>query len=173
MSRYNWYVVKKATVGVMVVLAIVVILAIRGRTPEEGFSALEDPLAQGTEFILYSLEIPIERYTGADVLHGFKILGNVPINDEATRKRIVDAIRSASQEPNLAAASCFNPRHAITLNYHAQKYEILVCFECQQAKAYVDGVEQEHFLIGHSARDTLNTILTDANVPLDPGSLQE
>src|SRR5687767_34641 len=58
---------------------------------------------------LFSLEPAVSNEA---TMHGWKVLGQLPIIDAGTRAEIVSSLRSAMNEAYLAKRPCFKPRHA-------------------------------------------------------------
>lgn len=114
-----------------------------GESPDLGAFARE-----ATELVLYSIVPaqlmeadehgnPTEAEKRKEKLHGYPVLGKIAGTTPAIKAAMRDALLSALQlelrapeAPNL----CFQPRHALCLKRGSQHVDVLLCFECGNAK---------------------------------------
>ncbi|MBL9202270.1 MAG: hypothetical protein JNL39_17295 [Opitutaceae bacterium] len=144
---------------------------------------------EATELILYSI-VPAQLMemdehgnpTAAEKrkekLHGYPVLGKIAATTPAIKAAMRDALLSALQ-PELRAPEapnmCFQPRHAICLKQGSQHVDVLLCFECGNAKVrylkpWADkSWSQEEALIDISDKglDALNRLLDARGIQRD------
>jgi hypothetical protein len=133
-------------------------------------------LEEGQEFELYSLDPKHRDEQAPTEFLRRKIIGKLPIKDEVTRKRIVEAFEEGVQNRPELAISCFNPRHAIRVQDAGKTYYLSICFECENVYVFVDDQEKYsfYFRTAASPEPVFDKILKDAGVPLaQKGGLQE
>lgn len=70
-----------------------------------------------------------EKDKKADRFHGWKILGQTPIKDAETRKKVLGALLKGIEENDGSVADCFNPRHGLRATHDKKMVELVVCFE--------------------------------------------
>ncbi len=123
------------------------------------------------KFTLYSLR-PLGWPTvqsEPQQFHGFYILGQTEINDAKAmnelRKAYYDGIAVG---PETMRAACFDPRHGIRAEKNGVTVDLLICFQCSQSKAFVDGKEYETARINQRPQETFNRIYTAAGLTLEP-----
>src|SRR5205809_7601186 len=62
--------------------------------------------------------------------HGWRLLGQINIDDAATRKKVVASVERAVHDFNGWIAACFKPRHALHVTSGTQTYDFVICYEC-------------------------------------------
>jgi len=134
---------------------------------------LPDPvrqlLSKSGRLELFSLyPLPLER--GPTGFHEHPILGSTTLTGDAAN-RLVAALEEGASEPTFGPAACFLPRHGLRVEAGRSRVDLVICFQCNSARVYVEGDVQEaaansYYLPGHSPQAALNKILTDAGVPL-------
>ena len=130
-------------------------------------------LESADQFELLSLN-PDPREKPKDGFHGWKVLGRTTVKDADTRKKLVDALQKGVAENDGTVAACFNPRHGIRVTQGGKTADIVICFECFQASAYLGDKATKSFLVTASPQATFDGVLKDAKVPLPgPGKPQE
>jgi hypothetical protein len=101
--------------------------------------------------------------------HRYRILGSTTLTGDAAN-RLVSALEESASEPMFGPANCFLPRHGLRIMADRSRVDLVICFQCNSARVYVerDGQEpvEDYYLPGHSAQTALNKMLTDAGVPL-------
>lgn len=139
--------------------------------PEDVPREVDVALHSANTFELLSLvPIPLamapEEFRAEDVpeLHGYRVLGSAPIDDDAVRAQLVDALYRGIRESEGDAAACFNPRHGIRTVSDERTVEFVICFECLSMHLYVDGTRHESILTSGSPASTFNDVLDDANI---------
>jgi hypothetical protein len=94
--------------------------------------------------------------------HGYPVFGKLADVRGATRASIQDALLAAlSSVEDGPPLLCFEPRHAVSLKQGDTHVDLLICFECLQARVrYVGKKEmserEEIVPIGIAGRDILN-----------------
>ena len=102
-------------------------------------SDLKQVLANPSDrLILYSLEPMESPERGEEALHGFKVLSKMYMRPEHARTAIA-AFQDSINNWDSKMAKCFKPRQALVANENGHKYEILLCYSCQQMQVFRDG----------------------------------
>ncbi|HEY1786278.1 MAG TPA: hypothetical protein VGG30_12040, partial [Pirellulales bacterium] len=123
--------------------------------PPEVLKALTD----GKKFTVMSID---PKGFDAVPTYAWKVLASKEIDDAKIRKDVVDAIKKAVAKEALPA-ECFIPRHAISTQYEAKKYVLVICFQCSQMLVYIGGEQKQTIPISGSAKATLDKILGNAD----------
>jgi len=63
-------------------------------------------------------------------LHKWGILGQAEIKDAAEQHKLIEAVYRGLKAEGAGPASCFNPRHALSLEKGARRIDLVICFEC-------------------------------------------
>jgi hypothetical protein len=152
-SRIGRYIVR----GLMVALAAIVVFGIllpyclevvgefvgnrqiaetQGRIAD-AVQALPVADSQLTLYSLYPYE-PLRDGTVADgYFHAFRILGQKEISDVAEKKRLIRAFADSIRKRTANSyAACFNPRHGLRIGIGNATCDFLICFECENVKAF-------------------------------------
>jgi hypothetical protein len=116
---------------------------------------------------------PVDRDkpTDKELLYEFPVLGRVSITDPELRRRVVTAVkRDLDDDSDSTGHLCFQPRHVLRVVKSGRTIDLVICFQCNRYRAYVDGKQTraEDLPVGKSSQELLNKILTDAGVPLAP-----
>ena len=82
---------------------------------------------------------PRERLDAKKTFHGYRILKRADVTGE-TKSEVLGKLYTAIAE-NPPPARCFVPRHAIRAKSGDRSVDMVICFECAQARMYVDGKE--------------------------------
>jgi hypothetical protein len=101
-----------------------------------------------------------------DHFHGWRVLGRTTITDQATQRKLNEALRAGARENSGAAAACFNPRHGVHVTRADKTYDLVICFECLQVQAFEAGQRTEGFLVSESPQPVFDEVLRAAGVPL-------
>jgi hypothetical protein len=116
------------------------------------------------DMMLYSLE-PLETpEKGEEALQGYKVLGKMFMRPEVAQAA-VGAFQDAIEKWDSKKAKCFKPRQALVVNDGGHKYEILLCYSCQQMFAFRDGVQVRSYGVAGSPK-VLKDILRKADKPI-------
>jgi hypothetical protein len=118
------------------------------------------------EFELLSLDPEYQTEKPKNGFHGWKILGRAKIEGSATRKKLIAALSKGASENDNTVAACFNPRHGIHTSRDGKATDLVICFECLQVEAYIDGKPNDGFLTSSSPQPVFDQALRDAGVPL-------
>lgn len=105
-------------------------------------------------------------------LYEFPIYGSVHVSGTEKAEVVSRVSRGLvrAKEESTGAAECFDPRHAIRATHQGHTVDLLICFYCSNYEVHFDGERRKDGVIENDARDLLNKLLKDANVPLSPGS---
>jgi hypothetical protein len=125
-------------------------------------------LDKADSFDLYSLEPEVtpEQAKG-EKLHDWPMLGKTTVSDPQKKKELFERLDAAIAEPGKGGAKCFQPRHAIRVDYHGDLVELLICFECGWVYVYVNGEQQHpHEEVDRAVQPAFDDVLRDAGVPL-------
>jgi len=99
-------------------------------------------LESAPELTVYSIApeaTPREKLDQKKAFHGHRILRRVDIKGE-TKSELLGKLYTAVGE-NPPPARCFVPRHGIHAQSGSRSVDMVICFECSQARIYVDGKE--------------------------------
>jgi len=130
--------------------------------PAAAWSCLRQP----QQMTLYSVhpEEPESALVGAQLFHGYRVLGQVSVSTASDQQRVADAIKQAVLHiPDPAA--CFNPRHALRVSDGSNNFDFVICYECGAMEFFTGGKSVGGTGIGGSP-DTFNSILRAAGIPL-------
>jgi len=83
---------------------------------------------------------PHERPSAGDTFYGFPVLGRTQVADNYTKAKLIADLVEGLLE-RVSAANCFFPRHAVRATRPGQAVEMVICFECNQARVYVEREE--------------------------------
>lgn len=119
--------------------------------PETAVTILE----QADQFELIGLN-PSPLRGGAG-FYGHAILEKTEIKDKETRKKLISALMASMRESRGDVAMCFNPRHGIRATSKGGHADLVICFECLQAKLY--GESKGKFLITASPQKLFDEAL--------------
>ncbi|WP_460735227.1 hypothetical protein [Lysobacter tyrosinilyticus] len=114
--------------------------------------------------VIYSLEPWDDPDKKVARLQGYEILGQSDLSD-AQRSIAVDAFDSAIAGWDGAMAACFDPRHALRIQFKGHAYDVLLCYSCQQVEVFRDG----KMLGGAGAAGSpkvLNDLMASLQLPL-------
>ncbi|MEG3789156.1 hypothetical protein V1318_03385 [Lysobacter sp. CCNWLW3] len=114
--------------------------------------------------VIYSLEPWADPDKNVVRLQGYQILGRSDLSD-AQRSIAVGAFDSALAGWEGAIAACFDPRHALRIQFEGHAYDFLLCYSCQQVEVFRDGK-----MIGGAgitgSPEVLNDLMTSLQLPL-------
>src|SRR5688572_16298838 len=102
-----------------------------------GPSDVRKILDRAEQFELYSVspeEGPLVE--GGAMFHGYGVYGKTVVTNAAIRANLVAAIEAS---PKGSRSKCFAPRHAIRATSRGRTVDIVVCFFCKEAVAFLDG----------------------------------
>jgi hypothetical protein len=123
-------------------------------------------LDKATSIEVWSLEPAEEKDTAKPSFHGWKALGVTEVKGDA-KKQALEALTKGLAE-TATGARCFIPRHGIRAVHDGVTVDLVICFECEWVKVYLDKAEKPEATVttGKTPQPTLDKILKDANVPL-------
>jgi hypothetical protein len=133
------------------------------KIPQQARTALE----QATEFELFSLDpdVPDPDHPKEEDRH--KSFGSILVKDAPTRAKILAALDAGASSDKASPAMCFEPRHAIRVLHAGKSYLIVICFECNWAKIYIDDQpEEKGFGTTNSPETAFDEVLRTARIPL-------
>ena len=163
------------------IVAAVLMLACIGATHAGDQAGLAPQAAQALAHpgavVLYSLEPTVDSPPRSRSLHGFDVLGHASLS-KAEGNDAIAAFRSAMNNPitvpdngkaEVVVAACFEPRHAITIQFGRHRFDYLLCFGCGQMEVFRDGRMISDVPAGGSP-DALNGLLKAKGLPLSKTS---
>jgi len=125
--------------------------------------AVAKALEKASELEVYSLGGETTELNG---WHGAKVLGRTTVKGEADLKALATALKKGVAEGE-GGARCFIPRHGVRVTHAGKTYDLLICFECHWVYVFTDKSDKPLVLMtADTPQKVLNTILTDAKVPL-------
>lgn len=150
------------------ILLISLMLASSVAVASDGLNALPAEAAQALHSngsaIIYSLEPWEDPDKEGARLQQYEILGQSDLTD-AQRSIAVGAFDSAIAGWDGNVAACFDPRHALRIQYKGHAYDFLLCYSCHQMAVFRDG----KLLGGVGAAGSpkvLNDLMTSLRLPL-------
>jgi hypothetical protein len=152
---------KKVAMGVLAVLALLALVVCVGHVPGPVMEALE----HADQYELLSLDPMHYRELPPDNFHRWSVLGRTSVTDPATRKKLNRALRTGAWGAGMPYM-CFNPRHGIHVVQAGRSVDLVICFECRQARVFDDGNANEGFLVSGSPQPAFDEALRNAGVPL-------
>jgi hypothetical protein len=125
-------------------------------------------LEQAQELELLSLEPKRPDPSFADDENRRSVLGKTRITNDATLSKILTALDAGARPDKLSPAFCFEPQHAIRIKHSGKTLYLVMCFECQQVKVFVDDEPEVklNFLINSSPELVFDEVLKAAGIPL-------
>ncbi len=132
------------------------------KIPPEAKAILDK--ADSLELLSLDLATPMDDPKAA--FHTWKVLGKKTIDKAELRRSLVEAFEKGVAEYKGAGKPCFFPRHGIRAKHDGKTADFVICFECLNARAYVDGGSEEEFLISDAPAKSFNKVLQDAGVAL-------
>jgi hypothetical protein len=106
---------------------------------------------------------PDEQPEASDTFYGFPVLGRARVADNDTRARLIADLVEGLLE-TVSAADCFFPRHGVRAVCQGRVVELVICFECNQARVYPEGWTT----ISDRPRAIIVQMLQAARIPLSP-----
>src|SRR5262249_37932467 len=98
--------------------------------------------------------------------HGAPVLGKTTVNDAATRKKLISALKQAVEDSDGASIPGFHPRHGIRIVFQKTTLDFLLCFERLQAHVYKDDKKLGELRLTSEPQPIFDAVLKAANVPL-------
>ena len=135
-------------------------------------NSAEDALQRGTNFRLISLEPEPREDELAKAEKTWHhnnewiVLGETAITKSANRSKIVTAIKAAVRESDGSAASCFLPRHAISVVHNGKTHEFEICFKCLQMSWKIEVKRQDTILIDEHQKVAFDAVLEEPGAKL-------
>jgi hypothetical protein len=152
--------------GCIALLAAVVLLAFGWchYTPFNRFEpAALAAIRDDAQAVIYALD-PMGGIDENRGFHGYDILGQATIEDEAQRREIADRLAEATHGA-WDEASCFMPRHGLRAQGRDGVFDFVICFECGKTFVYHSGGDFKNVRIWASP-DFLNKCLRDRGIEL-------
>ena len=126
-------------------------------------------LSESDQMILYSLD-PENRTDNLEkrpLFQGYPILGEFQVVSADDRRIIAQTVEGSVSAWDGSYMMCFEPRHGIRITKGSQRFELLVCFECQHIYVYVgDQKDIRHSTGLTGSPSSLNRILRAAKILL-------
>lgn len=134
------------------------------KTPPGASAALHG----ATEIELISLMPDERRHDPArpGAFHGWEVLGRTTLKTADDREKLIHAFESGIEESDGTVASCFAPRHGITVQHDGKRHEFVICFQCLSFQWFVDGNLENGLPITSSPQAAFDELLTRAGVKL-------
>lgn len=97
-------------------------------------------------------------------MDGCRVLGKVEVTDAAQRHALATLIQQAVTEPTDGImVACNWPRHAIVAHEGGKRFEIIICFQCENYSLNGGTLKTVR---GTQPKAMLNQLLTEAKIPL-------
>ena len=132
--------------------------------------------ATADRLILYSLECDFDREAvpeGAEMLHGYMVLGKSEIDSDDTAAEILAAVRNDVANGS-SVFNCFEPHHAIRMIDGETNTDIVICYKCRGYERTEDGkLKTTSYPMDVRSRDLLNRVLKSGGIPLSPAATEE
>ena len=151
-------------VSACIVIAVAFVLWTR-RLPRVASEALDG--ADQYELLSLEPERPVPPASpGSDMFHGHRVLGGTAVCDQATRRKLADALRRGAESILAFRPACFNPRHGIRATRAGRTTDFVICFECEQVEVWSGGQLVANWSTDSSPQPTFDQVLQQAGVPL-------
>jgi hypothetical protein len=135
---------------------------------------LKEVLAKAKEIELFSLDPKIKAKDGKVTFKEWVVLGSTKIEDRVKRERILKELESAVANSTYGEmALCFQPRHGIRATVDKVTVELVICFECNRVKPYVNGKEARDEATKNTPEKYLDELLKAGGIPLAPKPKEE
>lgn len=153
-------------------LSLTVLATLALATLATGCSSLPEPaagvLGGAEELEVFSIESSMERRgepmpEGAELLHGNRVIAKAAVTDAAEREAIVSIVEGGL-DPSVPPALCFVPRHAVRAKRAGKTIELVICYQCNQVKVFVDGLDGETLTTSNVQKD-LDAAFQRAGLP--------
>lgn len=154
----------------LILLTLLVFLAVNpqiqaapdeNKLPQDAANALHS----SKKVILYSLEPSATPAKNDNKLEGFKVLGQIILTDKQAATAITAFESAILKNRRNAIIFCFDPRHAIRVDFNGHAYDFLLCYACGYLYVYCDGKTIADLDAGGSP-EVLNVLLKAAKIPL-------
>lgn len=161
MTRRRW-------IGLSVVLfglaAAVIVWASRSRVPD-----LDRP-ERVTVISIDGRDRETNDPPTGETLYGYPVLGRVEVNDPDQIRKLIAGLREGLNAPDVPLAKCYWPRHVLRVEQGGQTADYVICFQCQQYRLYLDGLNRTpaHPSISPRVRPVFDKPLADAGIPIAP-----
>lgn len=127
--------------------------------------AASDPLARADQYELLSIDPDRPEQASPDLFHGYQVLGTTTISDPGVRAQLTYALQSGVKSIFGTRNNCFTPRHGIRVRSGGITTDILICFECQQARVFIGEQSVADWTTDRSPQPTFDRVLHEAGVP--------
>lgn len=132
--------------------------------------AASDPLARADQYELLSIDPDRPEQLSPDLFHGYRVLGTTIISEPGARAQLTDALRGGVKSIFGTRNNCFTPRHGIRVTSGGITTDILICFECQQARVFIGEQSVADWMTDRSPQPTFDRVLLEAGVALPPSA---
>jgi len=133
----------------------------------DGVDAQARAVLAGAERLeVFSLNPEMTHRPWSKTFHNHKILGKTVIDSTQDRRRIFLALNKGHAESTVIMGACFNPRHGLRASAHGRTADLLICFECLQVEAYLNGDDAGGFLTSATPQPVFDDLLRKAGVRL-------
>ncbi len=130
---------------------------------ENWLRRINDFLATANTIKLISLQPTfVNDVETNETFHGWKVIGSAELETRTDLDTIREFVKLRLRE-KVVFMNCFEPRHAIRATIKNRQLDLVICFECVEVQAWLDG-DQESFNISDS--EPLNQILREHNIPI-------
>ncbi len=116
-------------------------------------------LRQAPEMSVYLIR-PIPNPENPNNFHGYPIVGKVEFVSSESRQAIVECLSEAI-DFGYSQQACFVPHHAIRACIEGKNHDFVICFECCEAREYVDGATKpvRSYTVSPYYRTVLNVMI--------------
>lgn len=116
------------------------------------------------KLILYSLQPPEHLVIkGLPSFHDVPVLGKVEVSDEEARASIRRAVYDGFAR-DADRKMCYMPRHGIRAVKGKQTVDLVLCFQCEQMKIFLNGKGSDYLGFGGKHYEELDAILKADNI---------
>jgi hypothetical protein len=136
------------------------------RNQDQAADSIEKIPASTVKLYLLSLDpgddIPDKKPTRG-LFHEFGILGKVEITSVQEKTNLLAALARGVRDDRAAMASCFRPRHGLSIVDNSTTNDLVICFECGTVAQY--GLTRRGFAVSHSPQDLYDRFLARYRLP--------
>jgi len=125
------------------------------RIPDEALAIL----GQAEHLTVFSVDPVFPKTKPREDFHGWRVRGKTVVADPGTRASLVTALKHGVDEHRGEMMRCFIPRHAVRATHGGKTADVVICFECYNARVYVDGRQLPGFLVSQSPEPAFARVL--------------
>jgi hypothetical protein len=104
---------------------------------------------------------------GEEAFHGYRILGRARVEDAGARAALLGLVRRGIDASDGAVAVCFLPRHGLRAERGGAAVDLVLCYECMQARVYGAGAEPGEIATASTVEPEVSAFFRAQGLELD------